>query len=96
MRMRRMRNLEPRMEKCADYRVADPAAPGDPAPAGPAGDPGGADGAPAGGSHRLLFPGDDDPSDRPDPGCQQKHHQPDSETGGAEIAALLKILKCVP
>ena len=24
MRMRRMRNLEPRMEKCADYRIADP------------------------------------------------------------------------
>ncbi len=26
MRMRRMRNLEPRMEKCAAYRVAEPAA----------------------------------------------------------------------
>ena len=26
MRMRRMRNLEPRMEKCADYRITDPAA----------------------------------------------------------------------
>ena len=26
MRMRRMRNLEPRMEKCADYRIAEPAA----------------------------------------------------------------------
>ena len=26
MRMRRMRNLEPRMEKCAEYRIADPAA----------------------------------------------------------------------
>ena len=26
MRMRRMRNLEPRMEKCADYRIEDPAA----------------------------------------------------------------------
>ena len=26
MRMRRMRNLEPRMEKCADYRIGDPAA----------------------------------------------------------------------
>lgn len=26
MRMRKMRNLEPRMEKCADYRIADPAA----------------------------------------------------------------------
>ena len=25
MRMRRMRNLEPRMEKCADYRIAEPA-----------------------------------------------------------------------
>ena len=24
MRMRRMRNLEPRMEKCADYRIAQP------------------------------------------------------------------------
>ena len=24
MRMRRMRNLEPRMEKCAEYRIADP------------------------------------------------------------------------
>ncbi len=26
MRMRRMRNLEPRMEKCAQYRITDPAA----------------------------------------------------------------------
>ena len=26
MRMRRMRNLEPRMEKCAAYRIAEPAA----------------------------------------------------------------------
>ncbi len=26
MRMRRMKNLEPRMEKCAQYRIADPAA----------------------------------------------------------------------
>ena len=26
MRMRRMRNLEPRMEKCAAYRIEDPAA----------------------------------------------------------------------
>ena len=26
MRMRRMQNLEPRMEKCADYRIEDPAA----------------------------------------------------------------------
>ena len=26
MRMRRMRNLEPRMDKCADYRIADPSA----------------------------------------------------------------------
>ena len=26
MRMRKMRNLEPRMEKCAAYRIADPAA----------------------------------------------------------------------
>ena len=26
MRMRRMRNLEPRMEKCADYRILEPAA----------------------------------------------------------------------
>ena len=26
MRMRRMRNLEPRMEKCAAYRIADPSA----------------------------------------------------------------------
>ena len=26
MRMRRMRNLEPRMEKCADFRIAEPAA----------------------------------------------------------------------
>ena len=26
MRMRKMRNLEPRMEKCSDYRIADPAA----------------------------------------------------------------------
>ena len=26
MRMRKMRNLEPRMEKCADYRIAEPAA----------------------------------------------------------------------
>ena len=26
MRMRRMRNLEPRMEKCADYRISDPTA----------------------------------------------------------------------
>ncbi len=26
MRMRRMRNLEPRMERCAAYRIADPAA----------------------------------------------------------------------
>ena len=26
MRMRRMKNLEPRMEKCADYRIGDPAA----------------------------------------------------------------------
>ena len=26
MRMRRMKNLEPRMEKCAAYRIADPAA----------------------------------------------------------------------
>ena len=26
MRMRKMRNLEPRMERCADYRIADPAA----------------------------------------------------------------------
>ena len=25
MRMRRMRNLEPRMDKCADYRIAEPA-----------------------------------------------------------------------
>ena len=25
MRMRRMKNLEPRMEKCADYRIAEPA-----------------------------------------------------------------------
>ena len=24
MRMRRMRNLEPRMDKCADYRIAAP------------------------------------------------------------------------
>ena len=24
MRMRRMRNLEPRMEKCGDYRIAEP------------------------------------------------------------------------
>ena len=26
MRMRRMRNLEPRMEKCSAYRIAEPAA----------------------------------------------------------------------
>lgn len=26
MRMRKMRNLEPRMERCGDYRIADPAA----------------------------------------------------------------------
>ena len=26
MRMRRMKNLEPRMEKCAAYRIAEPAA----------------------------------------------------------------------
>ena len=25
MRMRKMRNLEPRMEKCADYRIGEPA-----------------------------------------------------------------------
>ena len=25
MRMRRMRNLEPRMEKCSEYRIAEPA-----------------------------------------------------------------------
>ena len=25
MRMRRMRNLEPRMEKCAAYRIQEPA-----------------------------------------------------------------------
>ena len=24
MRMRKMRNLVPRMEKCADYRITDP------------------------------------------------------------------------
>ena len=26
MRMRRMKNLEPRMEKCADIRILEPAA----------------------------------------------------------------------
>ena len=26
MRMRRMKNLEPRMENCASYRIAEPAA----------------------------------------------------------------------